>query len=173
MAIRMGFPSLEYGFKRHYRYIFSIPEVCGLYPDDGLYCKIHEKTARPNISYKEIQMEHLGQTIYFPGKVNFDAIGLTLWDNIADKGQSESDNNPVWQWLNQWYDFYEGKYQSSNTGFKKTCSLKLYDGCGCIVEEWIYENAWPISVNFGDLDMGSSAICTIDLQLRYDLAYLA
>ena len=174
MAIGMSFPKFDYCFKRQFRYIFSIPEVCGLYPDDGLYCKLHEKTARPNINYKEIPIEHMGQTINFPGKVTFESIGLTLWDNYATTNSSmEASNNPVWKWLNTWYNFYTGIYSSPSNGFKKTCELKLYDGCGKMIETWVYENAWPQSVNFGELDMGQNGICTIDITLKYDRAYLS
>ena len=110
MASKMSFPKFDYCFKRQFRYTFSIPEICGRYPDDGLYCKLHEKTARPNISYKEILVEHLGQTIKCPGKVAFENTSLTLWDNYSTNANIETKNNPVWKWLNSWYDFYTGNY---------------------------------------------------------------
>lgn len=172
MAQNMSFPNFDYGFKRSFRWIFSIPEVCGWYPDDGLNCKLHEKTNRPNITIREIQMEHLGQTIYMPGKVAFEPVSLTLWDTYRVRGKTEKDENPVWKWLNEWYDYNTGTYKAMTSGFKKTCNLKLYDGCGCAIEHWVYENAWPQSVNFNEVDMGQSSVLTIDLTLKYDLAYL-
>jgi len=51
-------------------------------------------------------------------------------------------------------------------------SLVLFNGCGDILEQWIYEHAWPQSVEFGDLDMQSSDVCTVDLTLKYHRAYI-
>ena len=172
MAIKMGLPQLNYAFKRPFRHIFSVPTVCGNPEKDGLACKLNEKSARPNIGFKEIEVQHLGQTITFPGKVTFETINITLFDTIPGNGKRDVVTNPVWIWMNNWYNFYTGMY-GSPVGLKKTCDVKLYDGCGNLVEKWVYENAFPINVNFGELDMGAGQeVCTIELQLKYDRAYL-
>ena len=78
--------------------------------------------------------------------------------------------------MQQVYDPSEGgesKYKPSCDGFKKRdAKLELYDGCGKILETWVYEGIWPQSVEFGDLDMTSSDVITCDLTLRYDRAYI-
>ncbi len=51
-------------------------------------------------------------------------------------------------------------------------TLQLYDGCGCLIEEWKYEHAWPQTVDFGDLEMNNSEFVTADVTLRYDRAYI-
>ena len=51
-------------------------------------------------------------------------------------------------------------------------SLILYDGCGNKIERWVFENVWPQSAEFGELDMQSSEVVTGDVTLRYDRAYV-
>lgn len=172
MAINMGFPKSNYAFKRPFRHIFSIQGIIGHPELDGLNCKLNEKSARPNISFKEIDVQHLGQTITFPGKITFEPITITVWDTMPGGGTRDASSNPIWKWLNSWYDFYNGVYKSA-VGFKKTANIKLYDGCGNLIEKWVYENAFPLSVNFGELDMNSGQeVLTIEMQLKYDRAYL-
>jgi hypothetical protein len=172
MAINMGFPKSNYAFKRPFRHIFAIPGIVGHPEYDGLFCKLNEKSARPNISFKEMEVQHLGQTISFPGKVVFEPINITVWDTIPGGGRRDSSNNPVWQWVNSWYDFYQGVYKSP-IGLKRSANIRIYDGCGNLLEKWVYENAYPINVNFGELDMGANnEVLTIEMQLKYDRAYL-
>lgn len=45
--------------------------------------------------------------------------------------------------------------------------LKMYDGVGTLVEEWILKKAWPTSISFGELDHSSSEICTIEVKWRF------
>ena len=47
----------------------------------------------------------------------------------------------------------------------------MYDGCGEMLEKWIFENVWPNNIEWGELDMSDSQYVTIDLTLRYDRAY--
>ena len=71
------------------------------------------------------------------------------------------------------YDPTTGNYLASCDGFKvDQATLNLYDGCGKVIETWIFENAWPQNIEFGELDMTSSEVITCDLTLRYDRAYI-
>jgi hypothetical protein len=55
---------------------------------------------------------------------------------------------------------------------KERATLEMYNGCGDVLETWVFENAWPQAVEFGDLDMSSSDVVTCDLTIRYDRAYI-
>ena len=133
------------------------------------------KAARPQLDFKEQQIAHLVQQIYYPIMADWKPIQLTLYD-------IQSKKNPVFQWIQQVYDpnndngngEWSPVYQSGggDNQFKRKAMLCLYDGCGAVTESWTMENCYPQAVNFGDLEMSELKIVTIDVTLRYDRAYL-
>lgn len=150
-------------FKRKYRWLFFITNVSA----EGSPCLPPSKSNRPSLSFKEIDAQHVTETIYFPGKPEWKPINLTLYD-IKKK------SNPVMEWIKKIYLVNEKEVTwKPSSNFKiGTCSLELYDGVGNTIEKWILENVWPNNIEFGDLDYSSSDVLTIDLTLRYDRAYL-
>lgn len=153
-------------FKRKYRWMFNIRGVCGELEGNSPLLP-PGKSGRPSLSFKEMDAQHVTETVYFPGKPEWKPINITLYD-IKERF------NPVIQWIKKIYKVSEQGISwnpSVGSNFKRDCSIDLYDGVGSIIEEWRLENVWPISIDFGDLDYASSDILTIDLQLRYDRAY--
>lgn len=150
-------------FKRKNRWLLKIEDICA----NGINSLPPNKSARPTISFKEIEIQHLTETIYFPGKPDFKPLNLTLYD-------LQRNEHPIFNWLKELYDVeLNSQYYASCDGFKKAqARLELYDGCGIIQEAWVYESIWPQSVDFGELDMATSDIITCDVVLRYDRAYL-
>lgn len=164
MGMDFGLEKGDVCFKLKNRWLFKIEDISA----DGINSLPPLKSARPNISFKEIEAQHLTETIYFPGKVEFKPITLTLYDIKKEQ------NHPILEWLYKLYNPKEQSvYKPSCDGFKKPrATLELYDGCGNIIETWVYETVWPQSVEFGDLDMASSEVITCDITLRYDRAYI-
>lgn len=130
------------------------------------------KASRPQLDFQEQQVQHLVQQIHYPVMAEWKPITLTLYDNKANE-------NPVFDWIrqvydpngdNEWRPVYTAGCQ--DTCFKRNGILCLYEGCGKVSEKWKFENCWPQSVNFGDLDMSNSEIVTVDITLRYDRAYI-
>lgn len=156
---------------RKFRFLFFIDGVS----DDGTSALPPDKSARPSLSFKEIEVQHLNETIYYPGKPDWKPINLTLFDLKINK-------NPVFNWLQKQYNpcisegsqyTKQGQWLLPTPGsFKKTGRLKMYDGCGNIMEEWIYENIWPNNIEWGDLDMSNQDYVTAELTLRYDRAWV-
>lgn len=167
----MGFDfgMADYGtcFKRKNRWLFIID---GVSADNSLSCLPPSRGARPNISFKELEANHLTETIYYPGRPDWKPLTLILYDI------NRNDKHPIFEWLRLAADFDDnGKvtYKASCDGFKKPiATLELYSGCGDLMERWKYENIWPQSVEFGELDMSSSEVITCDVTLRYDRAYI-
>ncbi len=152
-------------FKRKNRWVFSIPNIS----DETISALPPSKSSRPSISFKEIEAQHLNETIYYPGKPDWKPITISLYDIKKENVEK----NPVFDWLIKLYDPQKGKFSYSCDGFKQQeAILELLDGCGGILEKWKFINVWPQNVEFGDLDMQSSEILTCDLTLRYDRAYI-
>ena len=157
-------------FKRRYRWLLKISGISGIAGESaGGSASINtlppSKSARPNVSFKEVEIKHLVETIYFPGRPEWKALNLSLFD-------LKRNNNPVITWINSIYNASTGIWTPAiDAGVKKSATLELYDGCGNTLESWTYDNVWPTDIEFGELDMGSSDIIMIDLTMRYDRAY--
>lgn len=174
MARNMG---LDFGLdgngkfcKRKFRWLFRIDDVVA---DDTKSQKTLPplQSARPSLSFKEMTANHLIEDAYYPAKPDWKPIKLTLYD-------LKLDSNPVWDWIIEFYNPEKGNLFAPNedpsptSGFIRKASLDLFDGCGSLVETWVYEDAWPQAIDFQSLDMGDSNILTIDLTLRYMRAYV-
>lgn len=165
MGFDFGLDDPNVCFKRKNRWLLIIEDVSA--DNSGVNSLPPLKSARPNISFKELEAQHLNETIYFPGKPEWKPINLTLYE-------SKNRQNPVFKWLKDVYDSQKGEYVPSCDKFKKpTAKLELYDGCGCILETWVYENIWPQTVEFGELDMTTSDLIVCEVTLRYDRAYIS
>lgn len=172
MAQNMGMGKLgdsKLCMMRKFRWLFFINGVS----DDGTNALPPDKGARPSLSFKEIEAQHLNETIYFPGKPDWKPVTLTLFD-------LKKQNNPIFAWLKELYDVCGTNATDDKAiwkvpppgAFKKDGTLKMFDGCGNVMEEWVFKNMWPNNVEWGDLDMSSSDYVTVELTLRYDRAWV-
>lgn len=164
MGFDFGLSNPSTCFKTKFRWLFKITDVSA----EGIYTLPPSRGARPSVSFKEIEVQHTNETIYFPGKPDWKPVNLTLYD-LKKYGV-----HPVFQWLAQIYDpENDSAYKPSCNGFKKDeATLELYDGCGNVLETWVFESIWPQAVDFGELNMSESEVVTCDLTLRYDRAYV-
>jgi len=148
-------------WRRKFRWLMNID---GNVSGKGINVLPPQKSARPSLSFKELETQHLNETVYFPGKPDWKPIPLVLYD-IA------TNTNPVYEWIKAFYDPKNGLWTHANQ-LKRQATLKLLDGCGTTIETWTFDNAWPQVAEFGELDMGSSEVVMCELTLRYDRAYL-
>jgi hypothetical protein len=190
----IGFAS-QVLFKRQNRFIMYIPGITHTLTGQRAISKalVEEKSARPNISFKEVEVPHLIETIYFAGRPDWKPLKVTLYD-VAN-------GNPAWDWIRSLYgvyhieDFNTGGRSSSNSNisvqykgslnatslaggsldesqtFKRTIQIFMLDGCGNAIEAWTYMHAFPTDVEFGETDMTGNDVMKVNLTLRYDRAY--
>lgn len=161
--------------KRKFRFLFEIQGVTDF--DDALVAVPAQKATRPSLSLKEMDVPHLQETLYLPGRPDWKQLSVTLYD--------VSINSPIWKWLLSFYNpgprntdggvlagnFNSVGYYGFAKSFKKDSILYTLDGCGNEIERWVYENCWPTEIDYGDMDMTDSDILTINLNMRYDRAY--
>ena len=166
MGLQMGLDTGIY-CKRKFRWFFTIPNVT----ESQVAALPPQKSARPNLTFKETSVKHLIEDVYYPAKPDWKPLQVTLYD-------LKHNNNVVFQWLREFYRPALGELDLPNqvksqfAGFIVECRLVMYDGCGSVVETWIYEDCWPQTVNFQNLDMADSQVCTADITLRYARAYV-
>jgi len=158
-------------FKRKYRWTFEVDWNNKIIPEH--FVKL---AARPNLTIEETEINWMHGKTWIPGKGTWETITVTYYDigNAAGSGF-----DVLYSWLSTVYNFTDpiGLHQSSKrgtgSGYGATCNLTLYDGCGVSMEEWKLKNAWPQSINFGELDYSSSDDVNIELTIRYsDVQYL-
>jgi hypothetical protein len=166
MGLNFGLESSSVCIKQKFRWQLKIDGISAT----GVQTLPPLKSNRPSISFKEIAVEHLNETIYFPGKPDWKPITLSLYD-------LKKNTHPIFTWLQKLYDPSVSEEVSQykppvGTGFILNAALEMYNGCGDIMEQWVYENIWPQTIDFGELDMGNHEVVTCDLTLRYARAYI-
>lgn len=154
-------------FKRNNRWKFIIPGISA----SGVSSLPPQKVGKVGLSFKEIQAEHLNETIYFPSKPDWKPITLTLYD-IA-----KEDQNPVFAWIRRGYDTRPDQCSlwtpCLSAGLKAAQAyLEELDGCGEVLERWILEHIWIQQAEFSGGDMANADVVTCDVTLRYDRAYI-
>ena len=173
MGMQMGLEGDGRYCKRQFRWMFTVNGIIGDISSSGesLKCLPPEKSARPNISFKEMNVQHLNEEVFYPAKPDWKPITVTVFDLKLDE-------HPIWTWLTQLYDPQAGTYNVPNVGkgplkgFIRQCSLILVDGCGSTLESWVYEDCWPQAVNFQTLDMTQNGVVMCEITLRYARAYI-
>ena len=177
--MQMGIGGLiDVTFKRKFRWTFSIDSIIDDY-DNGVDVLPPQKGGRPQLTWKEIEAQHAVENVYFPGKPDWKPLQLTLYDYCFRSG-----NHPVFQWIREVYDLNAGGGMqfrpivsggASRAGgadsFKRQGNLSILSGCGDVIERWRLENCWPLTTDWGELDMGNSEVVTCQVTLRFDRAY--
>lgn len=159
------------GCKMRFHWMLKIDGICGSKsssPDGSGSVSVlpPSKSARPSLTFKEMEVRHLNEHIYYPMKPDWKPLNLVLYD-------LKKPQHAVFEWIKQCYDPTQGSWSPAlQSNFIRNARLEMYNGCGDVVETWVYENAWPQVVDFGELDFGSSEIVMCDLTLRYVRAFI-
>lgn len=165
MGIDMGIGKLggqDIVFKRKFRWTMSM--VWNTQPIDEYFVKV---ASRPSLSVEEQEINFLNGKTWIPGKGSWETMEITFYDVGGAAGTSMS---TLYSWLSSVYNFSDpiGLSQSSSSrGYGAEGTLRLYDGCGVIMEKWSLGNMWPTAVNFGDLDYSNNEEVNITLTVRF------
>lgn len=148
-------------FKRKFRFTFALSGICGGQSVPDSYVKI---SSRPKISFDEVELNFLHGKKFIPGKGTWESITVTYFDVATTDAAS------LYNWLASVYDFtdptnlYMGNTPSD---YAATATLSLWDGCGTLLDQWVYGEVWPQVVDFGEVDYQENDVLNIELTLRY------
>lgn len=147
-------------FKRKFRWTLRWEGFCNGRKVPEHFVKL---AARPSLTIEETEINFLNAKTWIPGKGTWETITVTYYD------VNTQDNIDLYTWLAAVYDFARpGQLnQGRRSDYAAIGTLTLYDGCGASMEEWKLKDAWPQSINFGDLDYSNSEEVTIELTIRY------
>ena len=131
-----------------------------------------KKITKPNFTVAESKHVYLGHTFYYPGKVEWQSISMTLVDPV-NPGSLNRLNSIVTQ---SGYvvpgspNTLVTQSKQGSVGALKNVTIIQIDGLGNSVETWELKNPFIKSVKFSDLDYENDELSTIDVEFRYDWA---
>jgi hypothetical protein len=164
----VGIGDVSTVFKRKFRWTLELSAgggtSCGTTNQNQVY--FVKVAARPSVTFEETEVHFLNDKIYIPGKPTWEPLTVTFLDS------NKFGSADLLAWLTAVYDFSKPssrKMSSKRSGYCATVNLKMYDGCGTIMETWTLGDAWPQAMDFGDLDMSSSEIADVQVTLRYSM----
>ena len=99
-------------------------------------------------------------------KVNLCGISITLYDAIFPSGAKA-----VMDWVRLHHESATGRNGYSDQ-YKKEIVLKSLSPLGEVIEQWLLKGAFITEANFGSLDWGTEDVVNIELNIRYDWAFL-
>lgn len=118
--------------------------------------------SRPNMVFEESVVNNGNSKYWIPGKSSWEQITVTYFDVRKDEGGAL-----FMYWVAQQYQ------RESNEPLKiepALATLRLYDGCGNLMENWLLEDAIVTSVSFGSLDYVSDEDVA-EATIRYSRVY--
>lgn len=135
-----------------------------------------KKVTLPQYTMTEVTHKFLDKNFYFPGRVEYNTVELTLVDPVSPDAVDLT--------LNMIEDSgYRMPSEMSAAGAFATISkekasrkglgdviITTIDHEGVALETWTLNNAFPKSVKFGDLSYDSDELREITLEIRYDWA---
>lgn len=153
---------------------------------------IVKKVDKPGFTVAEAKHNFLSHTFYFPGKVEWKEISVSLVDprGRGDKslGLPDLSENLYHLLLYSGYQLPQQLQQSIQGGTEKgnvrlpskyrsstpfsEMTIRQLDDDGTPLESWVLRNAWIKDVNFGSLEYGADDLLEIQLKFRYDWAEL-
>ena len=131
-----------------------------------------KKIAKPNFTVAESKHVYLGHTFYYPGKVEWQTISMTLVDPV-DPGSLYRVNQII---RASGYrvpanaNVLTTKSKPKATSALGAVQILQLDANGVAIETWDLKNPFIKEVKFSELDYENDELSTIDLVLRYDWA---
>tara|TARA_R100001015_G_C4513387_1_gene84412 strand:+ start:91 stop:654 length:564 start_codon:yes stop_codon:yes gene_type:complete len=132
----------------------------------------------PSWDLSEVEHDFLDNKYYFPGRVTWSEVSLTLVDPISidavartndilaksgyvvkDENQATGDQAST-----------ISKNKAVNDGGLVVLQIEVLDATGKAIEVWKLNNPFIKSAKFGDLDYSSDDLRTVELTIRYDWA---
>ena len=133
---------------------------------DGVPAYTIKTANRPQITFEEVELNHLNVKRFIKGKGTWQTLQFTMYDPIVP-----SSAQAVMEWVRLSHESVTGRDGYADF-YKKDLTINVLGPVGDIVEEWTLKGAWVQDATFGDLDFATSDPAEITLTLKYDYAIL-
>ena len=123
---------------------------------------------RPSVTFDEIPIEIYNSRIYLAGKHTWEMLTVNLRDDASNEIA-----RLVGEQLQKQLDFAEQASAASGIDYKFLTRCEMLDGGNgasdpVVLETWEIYGCYLNSVNYNDLNYGSSEAATVTLQIRFD-----
>ena len=161
--------------KRNFRFKVGI---AGLHGTDQTILWYAKKVSKPNFTVTESKHAYLNHTFYWPGRVEWQPITLTLVDPVEPAGtvhdlsalmESMGYKPPGSTDAAGMVTQSKAKAASSESGLG-SCTITQMDADGNTIEEWTLHAPFIKKITYGELDYENDDLTQIEVELRYDWA---
>ena len=151
--------------KRQYRWILV---------NDHIPLYTLKSVSKPSFSVTQAEHRFLNHTYYYPGRVEWQTITMSLADPVGpdaaatvtniinDSGYAPATNDQELSTMSR----------GAATAALGEVQIQQLDSEGNVLETWTLWNAFIVDVKYGDLDYEGDDLTAIELELRYDYAHL-
>lgn len=150
--------------KRKYRWIMLI---------GGIPQWIIKTTNKPSFNVTETPHQYINHTFYYPGRVEWQEITVTLVDPVTPDASKTLENiirASGYNFPTDPNDVTTISKASAVGALGNVAIIQVGPEGGEEIERWELVNPWVKGVNFGDLDYSADEMVDIELTLRYDFA---
>ena len=128
----------------------------------------------PAYEVSEVEHDFMDNKYYYPGRVTWNEISLTLVDPAGDPVDCVQNTLDIIK--KSGYNLKEPKTgqqfiskEKARTALKGI-KIEVLNGEGLAIETWILKNPFIKSAKYGDLDYSNDDLRTVELSIRYDWA---
>ena len=151
--------------KRQFRWVLM---------NDNIPMYTLKKVSKPSFTVQESTHKYINHTFYYPGRVEWNTISMTLADPVDPDGAATMVDIIRTGGYSPALDAnaLTTMSKSKATNALGRVEIRQLDSNGEPIEKWVLWNAWVKDVKFGDLDYDGDDLTDIEVELRYDWAYL-
>jgi hypothetical protein len=136
-----------------------------------------KQVSTPSFDVGEVEHSFLGNKYYFPGKVSWTEVSLTLVDPVSPDAVFKTNEYlvnsgymiPSEESMGEGQAETISKKKATEVGLK-LINIQVLNADGDIIEDWSLNNPFIKSVKYGDLSYEDDSLRTIELGIRYDWA---
>lgn len=156
-------PKMKYRFR-------AVFENFGVSTDRVEMTKQVADISRPNVNFNPFTVEVYNSKVNLVGKPSWEPVSVNLRD---DAGGNVS--KLVGEQIQKQFDFAEQSSASSGIDYKFVLKFEMLDGGNgqnavTVLETWELYGAFLTSVNYGEMNYGTSEAAMISLSITYDNA---
>lgn len=142
------------------RFVFSFPA------DTGIQSWWVSTSSLPSINQNATELQFINTSTWVLGRYTWDEITITFRQFIGP-----STNQALMEWVRLESESVTGR-QGYAAAYKRNISILMLDPTGVAVQKWVLVNAFPTTVNFGDLGYDGDDVATTEVTIKYDFAIL-
>jgi hypothetical protein len=156
-------PKMKYRFR-------AIFENFGISTDKVELTKQVSDISRPNLNFNPFSIDVYNSKVNLVGKPSWEPVSVNLRD---DAGGNVS--KLIGEQVQKQFDFAEQSSASSGIDYKFVLKFEMLDGgnganAATVLETWELYGAFITTVNYGEMNYGTSEAAMISLSITYDNA---